>query len=734
MNESSLTLIFFDLETTGLNPDLDEVIEIGAIKVKNGEVIEHFHSFVRPHRNIPSLVTNLTGITFEDVKDAPDPEEIRERLKKFLGGYPLIAHNVSFDRIFLEKFMGERLQNEFFDTLELSRIFFPGLQSHSLQNLVKTLSLKKEEAHRALSDTMMLFSLFKKISEERKKSSPYLLHRLRDVSNGIRHYELIFGDGWEKPDEEESDFTWMISKEPTDAVQLPFGKGKAFDSAINRYLNGVSYISGGADENLLEQIVEYAHSKPLTISVYNREDESIIEEIVHEKGIKLTKLENINRFICPKRIDEILENPSLLPDNFKMYFATLFSYLYKTRDFGLQDVPTHIIKNPLLRLLSFCDATAKFCEYEDVCPFKKQINDALYSDIIIVTPSFLFNKLNFSLGLLNRDLVVLNSYRLIKSFYLSKTGFSLNDFLFFAQYHRLDLISVDRIKEIFRHLETKRIGENAEEEANAIKSIFAGVNNPLLIAFFSNEYFWMEKRNDRAVLFTSNKSPKNIFKQIKSQASNILFLSESLDTNGSRNVLSDFTGLEGLEFNRERKNENCISFVPNFLHSPNREEFVNEFVSFFLRVHRENSPSVMFFSSQEMLKKVYFLLKRKGVNAKARGIDLRSEHGEVDLCLYDISPGGRNYEEVYFVKLPSIPMFANNGNSLFMLYSFFTLKNISIEVTKKSNKVVVFYLDGRFKNRNFRARFENDFISFPIFIDREQSLMSMLENWRNKNV
>ncbi len=733
MDEKELTLIFFDLETTGLNPDSDEVIEIGAIKVKGGEVIEHFHSFVKPHRNIPSLVTNLTGITFEDVNDAPEAGITKDKLKCFIRNYPLIAHNVSFDRIFLEKFLGEHLPNEFFDTLELSRIFFPSLQSHSLQNLVKMLSLKKEKAHRALSDTMMLFSLFNKITEERKKTSPYLLHKLYNVSNGIRHYELIFGDNWEKPEEDELEFSWNVKEQP-EQMTLPFNGTAPLHSQIKKYFNAeVTYIDGEADKVLIDDIINYAFTHPLSIVVYNQETEELIFKTALEKGLKITRLDNINRFVCPKRIDEILENPDLLPDNFKMYFATLFSYLYKTRDFSLESAPTHIIKNPLLRLISFCDCK-KECPYEDVCPFRKQIREALYSDIVLLKPSFLFNSMNTSLGILYRKLIVLSAYRLIKTFYLSKTGFSLEDFLFFSKYHRVSDISAKHMNDIFQHIETKHIGDDASAEASAIKSVFEGINNPLLSHFFEGNKFWVEKRSNRTVLFTYSGTPKTVFREAKEHSKGIVFFSESLSVNNHKNILSDFTGLEGTELKIERQTGDYISFIPNFMHSPNREEFINEFVSFFLKVHKEGSPSVMFFSSQEMLKRVYFLLKRKGISAKARGIDLKGEKGEIELYLYDVSVESFPYKEVYFIKLPSIPIVSNNGNSLFVLYSFYTLKNISIEVLKNTEKAVVFYFDGRFKNRNFRAKFENDFISFPLFIEREQSLLSMLERHRNKNI
>ncbi|NCQ52693.1 MAG: 3'-5' exonuclease, partial [Caldiserica bacterium] len=120
--KNDLTLIFFDLETTGLNPEIDEIIEIGAIKVQNDEIKETFHSLVRPNKNIPKFITDLTGISEKDVEKAPRTEDLKDKIENFIGDYPLIAHNVIFDKTFLEKLLGKELKNEVFDTLELSRL------------------------------------------------------------------------------------------------------------------------------------------------------------------------------------------------------------------------------------------------------------------------------------------------------------------------------------------------------------------------------------------------------------------------------------------------------------------------------------------------------------------------------------------------------------------------------------------------------------------------------------
>jgi DNA polymerase III epsilon subunit family exonuclease len=734
MKEDELILIFFDLETTGLNPDSDEVIEIGAIKVKNWKVIGKFHSFVRPHRNIPSLVTNLTGITFEDVEDAPSAEETRNKFRNFIGQYPLIAHNVSFDRIFLEKFMGECLQNEFFDTLELSRIFFPEFSSHSLQNLVKILSLKKEEAHRAVSDTLMLYSLFQRIVEERKVSSPYLLHRIKEISQPIRHYELIFGDDWEKDETEEKEFKWSLGEERSKEVyKLPFGEVLSATSKISQYLKENSYVQRGIDNNFLQELVQYARNKKVLISVY---DNLITEEIINfakKHDINTYYLGNMNEFVCPKKIDYILSNPDLIPDNLRMSFATLFAYLYKTKDFDLVNAPTHVMKNPLLRLLSFCDSDWGKCEYKDVCPLYNKIKKANKSNLLIVNHSFFFEEKNLNYEFLKRNTIFLNSYRIIKTFYSSKMGLSLSDFVFFATYYGLNKAKIDRIRNIFRILDEKRIGDDATSAALELKSLFDSFNNSLLRAFFGREYFWLERRSDNPVLFTGNIRIKPTFNSILKRLDKAVFVSPALKVDNVENVLKDFTGISGIEIKvEERLKGKFISFVPTFLHSPNREEFIEEFVYLFEKVHGKGSKAVIIFSSNEIMKRVYFLLKRKEQNVKAKGMDLKGERAEIELYLYDTSTYGLNADEIYFVRLPNLSG-VNYNRELFNIYSSFILKNIAFEVLRNNTRAVAFYFDGRFKTPSFRAKFEDIFISFPLFVDRTESLLNILSNWRDSN-
>ncbi len=735
MEENELTLIFFDLETTGLNPDTDEVIEIGAIKVMNDKIIGRFTSFVRPNRNIPSLVTNLTGITFGDVENAPPPEETRKKLGKFIGNFPLIAHNVHFDQIFLEKFMDKHLENEFFDTLELSRIFFPKLKSHSLQNLVKTLSLEKEEAHRAISDTLMLYSLFKKIVRKRKTSSPYLLHKVKEISKPIRKYEHIFGNNWEKSDKTEKSFIWKLNNNENEELQPEPSPGDALEihGDIGKYLNSNSYVQKNINDNFLKEIVNFSLTKKLIVSVYDSYTKQRIIQFAKKYGSNAYLLDKINRFVCPKNIDYILTHLDLLTNNFRMSFATLFSYLYESKDFMLRDAPTYVMKNQLLRLLSFCDTEWTKCNYAKVCPLRSMFENAKKSNIIIINHSFFFSDLKFKFDFSDRDAIFLNAYRLIKTFYSSKVGFSLNDFLFFAKYYKLNDSDTKHIKEVFRIMDEKRIGDDIQWAATEMRMLFGNFNNPILLSFFGKEYFWLERRGGSPFIFASDNRVKSVFNEIKNHLSNVSFIIPKMGIDNHKNVLESFTGIRGDSFTVDNDfNGKVMSVVPLFLHSPNREEFITEFVRFFDRVHKKGNKAVMFFSSNETRKRVYFLLRRNGENVKARGIDLKDDIGEVELYLYDISLAEINADEIFFVRLPNLSS-VNYNKELFNVYAAFILKNISYDLVRDKDKGVVFYFDGRFKTPSFRSKFTDIFVSFPLFIDREESLITILSNRENTN-
>lgn len=136
------TFIVFDTETTGFNPGLgDSMIEIGAVKIKDGEVIDRFDELINPGHHIDEQITRVTNISDDDVKDADNEENVTKRFKEWIGNMPLVAHNARFDKNMLDmayhKYNLGNLENPIVDTLMLSRIINRDLKKHSLKALGK---------------------------------------------------------------------------------------------------------------------------------------------------------------------------------------------------------------------------------------------------------------------------------------------------------------------------------------------------------------------------------------------------------------------------------------------------------------------------------------------------------------------------------------------------------------------------------------------------------------------
>lgn len=155
--------VVFDLETTGLSAEHNHIIEIGAVKVKNGKIYDSFSTFVRPPFGIPSRITELTGITEAMVADAPPEDQAVEAFLEFIGDAVLVAHNASFDVGFLSMAM-KRLRRRFdfcyLDTVELSRKLYPELPNHRLSTIAKYLNVKLVNHHRAVDDALAAANIF----------------------------------------------------------------------------------------------------------------------------------------------------------------------------------------------------------------------------------------------------------------------------------------------------------------------------------------------------------------------------------------------------------------------------------------------------------------------------------------------------------------------------------------------------------------------------------------------
>ncbi|EGL83720.1 DNA polymerase III polC-type [Caldalkalibacillus thermarum TA2.A1] len=163
------TYVVFDVETTGLSAVYNKIIELAAVKIRNGEVIDKFSEFANPHEPLTDQIVKLTGITDDMLKDAPEIEDVLRRFYDFVGDATLVAHNASFDMGFLQvgyKKLGLELNNAVIDTLELARFLYPDLKNHRLNTLCKLFNIELVNHHRAVYDAEATgYLLWKMISD-----------------------------------------------------------------------------------------------------------------------------------------------------------------------------------------------------------------------------------------------------------------------------------------------------------------------------------------------------------------------------------------------------------------------------------------------------------------------------------------------------------------------------------------------------------------------------------------
>ena len=185
-------IVAFDLETTGLDPQRDKIIEIGAVKFEGAKILETYQTLINPQRPISPEITQLTSITNEMVHSAPLIEEVRDEFANFLGNEPLLGHNIQFDLSFLKsnKFI---LVNEEIDSFDLASVLMPTASRYNLGSLVEILKIKSDElqSHRALDDARMTYGIFIRFLEMANELPLELIREIVDQGKG-----LTWGGKW----------------------------------------------------------------------------------------------------------------------------------------------------------------------------------------------------------------------------------------------------------------------------------------------------------------------------------------------------------------------------------------------------------------------------------------------------------------------------------------------------------------------------------------------------------
>lgn len=178
--------VVFDIETTGLNSHTNKIIEIGAVKIKAGRIIDRYSQLINPGISIPHHITEITSITNEQVANQPKIDEVIGKFVDFIGDAVLVAHNAPFDMGFIKRdikeYLNIDLENSVIDTLQMARDLFPDFKKYGLGDLNKSLGLALEKHHRAVDDSQATANMFIIFLEKYKEKG---IEYLKDINKGF---------------------------------------------------------------------------------------------------------------------------------------------------------------------------------------------------------------------------------------------------------------------------------------------------------------------------------------------------------------------------------------------------------------------------------------------------------------------------------------------------------------------------------------------------------------------
>jgi ATP-dependent DNA helicase DinG len=180
------TFVVCDLETTGLDPLSDKIIEVGLVRLEEGLVTQKYHTLVNPEQLLSLKIKRLTGLHDDDLARARTIYQVLPGVLDFIGGSALVGHNIQYDLRFLGVARGLPILNQAYDTLELARLVMPGLASYRLEKLGAALNIKTRATHRALDDALCTGDLLNILLQKLQNMDLTVLTRLSSLLGEAR--------------------------------------------------------------------------------------------------------------------------------------------------------------------------------------------------------------------------------------------------------------------------------------------------------------------------------------------------------------------------------------------------------------------------------------------------------------------------------------------------------------------------------------------------------------------
>ena len=307
------TFVVLDFETTGLDPQVDEIIEIGAVKIQDGQIVDEYHTLIKPSREISRRSSEITGITQEMLENKRSIEEVLPEFLGFLENSIIVAHNANFDyrflRLWIKKVMGLDWERPYIDTLALAKSLLK-MRSYSLDSVVEKLGLGPFRHHRALDDARVTAQVFLRFVEMMKKIGITKLSEIENLKDTIDYTAL-------KPFhctilvQNKKGLKNLYKLVSDSYIKYFYGVPRILKSALieNRegLLVGSACISGelgraaleGASDSELEEIAKfYDYIEVMPLDVIAEDEEDLDRERLKEVYRRLYRIaKKLNKFV-----------------------------------------------------------------------------------------------------------------------------------------------------------------------------------------------------------------------------------------------------------------------------------------------------------------------------------------------------------------------------------------------------------------------------------------------------
>ncbi len=345
--------VSLDLETTGIDPLKNKIIEFGAVKFDLNGQKETLQILTNPGIALPDIIKHITHITDDELKGTPSFAEKAQEIKAFIGDLPIIGHNIQFDISFLNA-NGLGLTNPLYDTFPFSSIIFPSLPTYSLEVLSEILNLSHEEKHRALEDSIAAMELFIKLSEKFQELPPETIKKIHTLCKRTKNplagflltlepktiqenftvktqfaqtlTEISSGSKTKKSKGSLEENQLSIFEEPTEpATQIETINVEPQNPIIAKI---ASKILESKENLLIELSPPYEDLikdliKTLDKDSYIAVPSEIFQSMFSEIPDSVAKIESPKKYVSIKRLEKLLEKPQIQDHEFTAFSKTI---------------------------------------------------------------------------------------------------------------------------------------------------------------------------------------------------------------------------------------------------------------------------------------------------------------------------------------------------------------------------------------------------------------------------